>query len=167
MTRKGRRLAMIGSAGAVLAVAAALVLFALRDQIVFFYSPTEIAGKGLTAGTRLRLGGLVAEGSVERQADGGVRFSVTDTANTIQVLYRGILPDLFREGQGVVALGTLGPDGLFRASEVLARHDETYMPPEVADALKRSGHWNPAEGGAPPAASWNRLDPAAKQGDGG
>ena len=94
------------------------------------------------------------------------RFRVTDGANTLPVTYAGILPDLFREGQGVVALGTMGPDGTFRASEVLARHDETYMPPEVADALKRAGHWNPAEGGAPPAASWNRLD-AGRQKDGG
>ena len=85
---------------------------------------------------------------------------MTDGADAVAVTYAGILPDLFREGQGVVALGTLGPDGLFRASEVLARHDESYMPPEVADALKRSGHWNPAEGGAPPAATWNQLEPA-------
>lgn len=148
MTRKGRRLAMIGSAGAVLALAAALVLFALRDQIVFFYSPTEIAGKGLTAGTRLRLGGLVAEGSVERQPDGGVRFSVTDTANTVQVLYRGILPDLFREGQGIVAEGVLSAAGTLDAQNVLAKHDENYMPREVAEALKAQGRWQ--EGSAGP-----------------
>ena len=88
-----------------------------------------------------------------------VRFKVTDGPNAVTVAYVGVLPDLFREGQGVVTLGKLGPDGVFRASEVLARHDETYMPPEVADALKKTGHWNPKEGGAPPAASWNTLDP--------
>ncbi len=141
MTRKKRRLAVIGGAGALLALAAALVLFALRDQIVFFYSPTEIAARDLQAGTRLRLGGLVAEGSVERQGDGGMRFAVTDSANTIRVSFRGILPDLFREGQGVVAEGILNAAGTLDADSVLAKHDERYMPREVAEALKAQGRW--------------------------
>jgi cytochrome c-type biogenesis protein CcmE len=129
---------MIAGAGAVLAIAAALVLFALRDQIVFFYSPTELAEKELAPGTRVRLGGLVADGSIVRGGDGGVRFAVTDTANSTEVDFHGVLPDLFREGQGVIATGTL-EDGVFVASEVLARHDESYMPKEVADALKEQG----------------------------
>src|SRR5262245_51900367 len=111
MTRKKRRVALIAAAGSVLVLAAALVLFALRDQIVFFYSPTEIAEKSPAPGTRVRLGGLVGEGSVERADDGTVSFAVTDTASTVKVVYRGILPDLFREGQGVVAEGTLTAGG--------------------------------------------------------
>ncbi len=148
MTRKKRRLALIGAAGAVLAVSAALVLAALRDQIVFFYSPAEIAEKALPAGTRMRLGGLVAEGSVEREADGSVRFAVTDTVGTIGVVYRGILPDLFREGQGIVAEGVLTGTGGFAADNVLAKHDENYMPREVADTLKERGVWQEGEGEA-------------------
>ena len=128
MTRKKRRLALIAAAGAVLALAAALVLFALRDQIVFFYSPTEVAEKAPAPGTRVRLGGLVAEGSVERADDGSVSFVVTDTAKTVQVVYRGILPDLFREGQGVVAEGCSTAGGGLAADNVLAKHDENYMP---------------------------------------
>jgi cytochrome c-type biogenesis protein CcmH len=141
VTRKSRRLAMIGTAGAVLALAAALVLVALRDQIVFFYSPSEIAGKALDAGTRLRLGGLVVDGSVQRAADGSVSFGVTDTEQTVQVSYRGLLPDLFREGQGIVAEGVLTAAGRLEADNVLAKHDENYMPREVADALKARGVW--------------------------
>ncbi len=148
MTRKKRRLALIGAAGAVLAVSAALVLAALRDQIVFFYSPAEIAEKALPPGTRMRLGGLVAEGSVEREADGSVRFAVTDTVGTIGVVYRGILPDLFREGQGIVAEGVLTGAGGFAADNVLAKHDENYMPREVAEALKERGMWKEGEGEA-------------------
>jgi cytochrome c-type biogenesis protein CcmE len=114
---------------------------------------------------QMRIGGLVEVGSVERVAGSAeVRFKVTDLEHAIPVAYVGVLPDLFREGQGVVTLGKLGPDGVFRASEVLARHDETYMPPEVADALKKAGHWNPAQGGAPPAATWNTLEPARQPG---
>ena len=146
MTRKQRRLTMIGSAGVVLAIAAALVLFALRDQIVFFYSPTELAEKGLAPGTRVRIGGLVEEGSVVRNDDGSVRFSVTDTAKTVSVAYHGILPDLFREGQGIVAEGTLAGDGSVTAETVLAKHDENYMPKEVVDALKAQGVWKEGEG---------------------
>jgi cytochrome c-type biogenesis protein CcmE len=137
---------MIGSAGVVLAIAAALVLFALRDQIVFFYSPTDLAEKGLAPGTRVRIGGLVEEGSVVRNGDGSVRFAVTDTAQTIIVAYRGILPDLFREGQGIVAEGTLAGDGSVTAETVLAKHDENYMPKEVVDALKAQGVWKEGEG---------------------
>jgi cytochrome c-type biogenesis protein CcmE len=146
MTRKQRRLTAIGSAGLVLAVAAALVLFALRDQIVFFYSPTELTEKALQPGTRVRLGGLVTEGSVERFDDGSVRFSITDTARTVLVDFRGVLPDLFREGQGIVAEGTLEADGSVAAETVLAKHDENYMPREVVDALKAQGVWQEDEG---------------------
>jgi cytochrome c-type biogenesis protein CcmE len=150
MTRRKRRLVLISAAGAVLAVSAALVLAALRDQIVFFYSPAEIAEKALPRGTRIRLGGLVAEGSLQREADGGVRFAVTDTVHTIDVVYRGILPDLFREGQGIVAEGVLTAPGTFAADNVLAKHDENYMPREVADALKKRGVWKEGEGEAMP-----------------
>jgi cytochrome c-type biogenesis protein CcmE len=148
MTRKKRRVALIASAGSVLVLAAALVLFALRDQIVFFYSPTEIAEKSPAPGTRVRLGGLVAEGSVKRADDGTVSFAVTDTASNVKVVYRGILPDLFREGQGVVAEGTLTAGGSLSADNVLAKHDERYMPREVVDALKAQGVWKEGEGTA-------------------
>ena len=150
MTRKTRRLVMIGTAGTVLAFAAALVLVAMQDQIVFFYSPTEIAEKGLEPGTRVRLGGLVEEGSVLRSDDGAVSFIVTDTANTIPVTYQGILPDLFREGQGIVADGVLTATGGMAAQNVLAKHDENYMPREVADALKAQGVWQEGSGEAGP-----------------
>jgi cytochrome c-type biogenesis protein CcmE len=146
MTRKQRRLTMIASAGVVLAIAAGLVLFALRDQIVFFYSPSDLAEKALTPGTRVRIGGLVEDGSVVRNGDGSVRFVVTDTAKTVTVAYRGILPDLFREGQGIVAEGTLAGDGSVTAETVLAKHDENYMPKEVVDALKAQGVWKEGEG---------------------
>jgi cytochrome c-type biogenesis protein CcmE len=149
MTRKKRRLVMIATAGGVLAMAAALVLVALRDQIVFFYSPTEIVAKAPGPGTRLRLGGLVAEGSVGRASDGSVHFAVTDTKNSIEVDFRGILPDLFREGQGVVAEGVLSAAGRFSADNVLAKHDENYMPREVVDALKAQGVWQEGEGAQP------------------
>ena len=145
MTRKRRRLVVIGSALAVLAVAVALVLSALKDSIVFFNSPTDVVERHVTPGSRIRLGGLVKDGSVVRGNDLAVRFDVTDGENTIAVAYQGILPDLFREGQGVVTDGVLDPSGVFKADSVLAKHDENYMPKEVADALKRSGHWN--EGG--------------------
>ena len=145
MTRKRRRLVLIGSALAVLAVAVALVLSALKDSIVFFNSPTDVVERHVTPGSRIRLGGLVKDGSVVRGNDLAVRFDVTDGENTIAVAYQGILPDLFREGQGVVTEGVLEPSGVFKADSVLAKHDENYMPKEVADALKRSGHWN--EGG--------------------
>jgi cytochrome c-type biogenesis protein CcmE len=141
MTRKKRRLVLIGAAAVVLAVAVGLVLFALRDSIVFFNSPTDVIAKQVKPGTRLRLGGLVTPGSVVREDQLDMRFEVTDGNRSIKVAYHGILPDLFREGQGVVAEGTLEPGGSFRADTVLAKHDETYMPKEVADALKKQGHW--------------------------
>lgn len=142
MTRKQRRLAIIGSCGFVLAVAAGLVLFAMRDSIVFFHGPTDVVEKSIQAGTRFRLGGLVKEGSVVRQGQ-TVTFEVTDMNRNVPVTYTGILPDLFREGQGVVTEGVLQAGGLFKADSVLARHDENYMPREVADSLKKQGHWQP------------------------
>jgi cytochrome c-type biogenesis protein CcmE len=141
MTRKGRRLTLIGAAGAVLALALGLVLYAMNDSIVFFNAPSDILAKNVQPGTRFRLGGLVKEGSVRRDGDQIVTFAVTDLQNAVEVRYKGLLPDLFREGQGVVAEGRLEAPGLFLAETVLAKHDETYMPPEVADALRRQGHW--------------------------
>jgi cytochrome c-type biogenesis protein CcmE len=141
MTRKQRRLALIGAAAVVLAIATALVLFALRDSIVFFNSPSDVIAKQIKSGTRLRLGGLVTPGSIVRDNQLDMHFEVTDGNRSIKVAYHGILPDLFREGQGVVAEGVLEPGGAFRADTVLAKHDETYMPKEVADALKKQGHW--------------------------
>jgi len=141
MTRKQRRLILIGSGMAVLAIAVALMLNALRDSIVFFNSPSDVAEKHVPPGTRIRLGGLVKNGSVVRSANLSVRFEVTDGKNGIPVNYQGVLPDLFREGRGVVAEGVLDAGGTFKADAILAKHDETYMPKEVADALKRSGHW--------------------------
>lgn len=149
MTRKQRRLTLIGVAGLVLAAALGLVLFAMSDQIMFFHSPQSVAEKNVKPGTRFRLGGLVQAGSVERGPSQSVRFRVEDATGSVPVAYVGLLPDLFREGQGVVAEGVLGADGVFKASTVLARHDENYMPREVADALKNQGHWQP--GGAPKA----------------
>lgn len=140
MTRKGRRLLLIVLAGGVLALASLLVLTALRDTIVFFRSPTEVLASRPGPDMRLRLGGLVAEGSVAREG-ATVRFAVTDGNKTVQVAFDGLLPDLFREGQGVVAEGRLLANGTFRADSVLAKHDETYMPREVAAALKAQGHW--------------------------
>ena len=140
MTRKKRRLVLIGSALTVLALAVALALTALKDAIVFFNSPTDVAEKHIATGSRIRLGGLVKEGSVERGDNLQVRFEVTDGKNSIRVAFQGLLPDLFREGQGVVTEGTLD-GGTFKADSVLAKHDEKYMPKEVADALKKQGHW--------------------------
>ena len=141
MTRKQRRGVLIGICLAVLGVAVGLVLYAMRDSIVFFYSPTEVAEMKIAPGTRFRLGGLVETGSVVRGEGTTVRFVVTDQAKTLPVTYTGVLPDLFREGQGVVAEGTLEPDGTFHADNVLAKHDENYMPPEVAKKLKAQGVW--------------------------
>lgn len=142
MTRKQRRLTLIGGSLAVLAVAAALVLNALRDSIVFFSTPSAIAEKHIAPGTRFRLGGLVREGSIVRGENLNVKFDVTDGSATLPVTYKGILPDLFREGQGIISEGAIGPDGVFRADTVLAKHDETYMPKAVADELKKKGLWN-------------------------
>lgn len=141
MTRKQRRLTMIGGSLAVLAIAAALVLNALRDSIVFFSTPVMVSEQHIAPGRRFRLGGLVLKGSLVRGDHLAVSFKVSDGTATLPVTYQGILPDLFREGQGVVAEGALDSSGVFRADTVLAKHDETYMPKEVADALKKQGHW--------------------------
>ena len=140
MTRKQRRLVTIVGLGVVLAIAATLILVALRDQIVFFYSPTEVMTRAVAAGTPIRLGGLVKDGTWVKSGDTN-DFVVTDGQNEIAAQYVGILPDLFREGQGVVAEGSLTAAGIFAASTVLAKHDENYMPKEVVEALKASGEW--------------------------
>ncbi|TAN55290.1 MAG: cytochrome c maturation protein CcmE [Magnetospirillum sp.] len=141
MTRKQRRLYFVLLGMLALGAAVALVLTAISDSLVYFYSPTDIVSQRIPEGRRMRVGGLVEEGSVKK--DGKmVAFKVTDITNTVPVAYAGILPDLFREGQGVVVEGRIEKDGLFHASEVLAKHDEKYMPKEVADALKKSGQWN-------------------------
>ena len=141
MTRKQRRLVLIGGSLGVLAVAVALMLNALRDSIVFFNSPSDVMEKHVGPGTRIRLGGLVKDGTVMHSDNLTVQFEVTDGQRDVRVSYQGVLPDLFREGQGVVAEGVLDAGGTFKADSILAKHDETYMPKEVADALKRSGHW--------------------------
>ncbi len=148
MTRRQRRLFLVGTGVGVLAIAAALVLVALRDSIVFFNSPTDVVEKHVAPGTRIRLGGLVKSGSLIRGDYLAVRFAVTDGNREIAVSYAGALPDLFREGQGVVAEGALDAAGLFRADTILAKHDEPYMPKEVADALKKQGHWKDSYGAA-------------------
>jgi len=143
---------MIVGGLAVLGVAAALVLKAFNENLVFFFTPTQVEAKQVPQGRAFRIGGMVVPDSVKRRADGvTVQFLVTDTAKDVPVVYRGILPDLFKEGKGVVTQGKLGDDGVFYASEVLAKHDENYMPREVVEALKKSGHWQ--EGGASKAAA--------------
>ncbi len=139
MKPRHKRLVFIVLGVAGIGVAAALVLNAFRSNLVFFFSPSEVMANEAPVGRSFRIGGLVEEGSVQRQPDGiTVHFRVTDNVETIPVVYSGILPDLFREGQGVVAQGKLGEDGVFHAEEVLAKHDETYMPPEVAEALEKA-----------------------------
>ena len=153
MTRKGRRIALISIAVAVVALAAGLVLTAMRDTVVFFYGPTEAAEKA-QPGQRLRIGGIVEPGSVQKSDGKSVAFKITDGNNVMAVTYTGLLPDLFREGQGVVAEGVLKAPGAFAADSVLAKHDERYMPREVADALKKQGRWNEGEtAAAAPAAN--------------
>ena len=148
MTRKQRRLTFIAAALAALGCALGLVLFAMRDNIVFFYSPAELSAKHLSPGTRVRIGGLVKEGTVVRGAGRQVSFEVTDRGDKdVAVTYDGILPDLFREGQGVVAEGPINAQGVVKADNVLAKHDERYMPREVADALKKQGVWVDEKGG--------------------
>ena len=147
MTRRGRRLALIGTALAIVGGAAALAGFALKDSIVFFYGPSEIVEKKVAPGTRLRIGGLVVAGSVQK-AGQKATFDVTDNARSIGVSYEGLLPDLFREGQGVVAEGVLVAPGEFRADTILAKHDERYMPKEIVETLKKQGRWQ--EGAAKP-----------------
>ena len=141
MTRKQRRLALIGTAVGVLGFALGLVLYAMRDSIVFFHAPADIQAKGVKPGTRFRLGGLVKEGTVQRRDNQQITFEIMDAQASMTVQYTGLLPDLFREGQGVIAEGVLENPGVFRADTVLAKHDENYMPREVADTLKRQGHW--------------------------
>ena len=146
MTRKQQRLALILSGLAILGVATGLILYALRDTIVFFYTPSEVAEKHIGPGERIRLGGLVEKGSLVRNEGTTVKFIVTDTTKALPVVYSGQLPDLFREGQGVVAEGKLDAAGTLIADTVLAKHDERYMPKEVADALKAKGVWKEGEG---------------------
>lgn len=150
MTRKRRRLYLVALGMLGLGAAAALVLSAFEENIVFFYSPSDVVAKKPPPERRFRIGGIVVEDSVKRAPDGvSVEFRVTDHAHTVRVAYRGILPDLFRKGQGIVAEGKLAADGVFRADGVLAKHDETYMPAEVADALKKAGMWKGKEKQAP------------------
>ena len=141
MTRKGRRLALIGAAFAVIGAAAGLVLYSLTDNIVFFYSPSDLVTKNVAPGARLRIGGLVEPGSLVKSADERMEFAITDGNKQVKVAYRGLPPDLFREGQGVVAEGVLAAPGEFRADTILAKHDERYMPREVVESLKKQGRW--------------------------
>ena len=136
-----RRLLVVAVAGPILALAVGLTLFAMRDAVVFFYGPSQAQTEHVPSGRLVRIGGLVQTGSVIKGANGEVRFAITDNVNTISTHYRGELPDLFREGQGVVAQGAFDDAGVFQAREILAKHDEKYMPKEVVDALKKSGQW--------------------------
>jgi len=139
MKPRQKRLAMIAGGLVALGVAAAFVLAAFRENLVFFFTPSQVEAKEVPHGRPFRIGGLVVPGTLKRQTDGlTVQFVVTDTAKNVPVVYRGILPDLFREGKGVVTQGKLGGDGIFYASEVLAKHDENYMPPAAADAIKQA-----------------------------
>jgi len=139
MKPRHKRLALIAVGLVALAAAASLLLNAFRSNLVFFFSPTQVAAREVPQGRSFRIGGLVQTGSLQRQADGvSVRFVITDTAHDVTVVYTGILPDLFKEGKGVVAQGQLGADGVFRASEVLAKHDANYMPPQAADAVEKA-----------------------------
>ena len=160
MTRKSRRLWLLVTCGIGIGSATALALDAFSANIVFFMAPSQLLAKPPAAGRSIRLGGMVVAGSLHEEHRGlepVARFSVTDGQTAVLVRYAGILPDLFREGQSVVALGEMSRDGSFTASEVLAKHDETYMPKEVAAALRKSGKWNPKFGPAPSAASWDRM----------
>ncbi|KQT54236.1 CyCJ cytochrome-c biosynthesis protein [Aureimonas sp. Leaf454] len=150
MTRKQKRLTSIGAILGVLACAVGLVLSAMSDGLAYFNSPTDLVAQAPGSSQRIRLGGLVEKGSVDRAGASTVRFRVTDSVESVPVVYEGILPDLFREEQGIVAEGTLGPDRVFVADTVLAKHDETYMPKEVVDDLKKRGLW---EDGKPKTAS--------------
>ncbi|MER9754883.1 cytochrome c maturation protein CcmE [Mesorhizobium sp. M0166] len=141
MTRKQKRLSVIAAGLAFLGVATGLTFYALGQKASYFYMPADLATASLQPGQRIRLGGLVEKGTVERSQGATVAFSVTDNQKDVKVTYTGILPDLFREGQGVITEGSFGPDGVFVADSVLAKHDETYMPKEVADGLKAKGVW--------------------------
>ncbi len=160
MTRKSRRMALVAACACGLGSATALMLAAFRSDITFFMSPSQITSHPPGPDRAVRLGGMVLAGSLRLGHEDGTpvaRFEVTDGQAAEPVAFTGILPDLFREGQSVVAIGTVGPHGIFRASEVLAKHDETYMPKDVADALKRAGKWDPRFGKPPEAASWNTM----------
>ena len=141
MTPRRKRLVLFGSVLVGVAIAAGIATLAFRDNLQYFYNPTEVASGKVPEGKRFRVGGMVPKGSIQR-APGSltVRFAVTDFANTVNVEYSGVLPDLFREGQGILATGTLAADGRFTAEEVLAKHDENYMPPEVKEAMEKGGH---------------------------
>jgi len=162
MKRKTLRLYLLAASLCLLGVAVGLALYAFQSRIVYFFSPSDIAADRPATGRTVRLGGLVEAGSVARSGDGStISFKVTDLKNTVAVSYRGVLPDLFREGQGVVVEGAYGSDGNFTASEVLAKHDEKYMPPEVARALKESGRWQEGANGEPAGANAGTAQPAA------
>jgi cytochrome c-type biogenesis protein CcmE len=143
MTRKQKRLSIIAGAGVFLAAASTLTFYALGQKASYFFMPSDLTAATLSSGQRIRLGGLVEQGSIVRGQGTEVRFAVTDSTKTVPVTYVGILPDLFREGQGVITEGSLGPDGTFVADSVLAKHDENYMPKEVAESLKEKGVWQP------------------------
>jgi cytochrome c-type biogenesis protein CcmE len=162
MTRKQRRLVLIGGSGLVLAVAVGLVLNAMSGSIALFRSPSEIAKEHLAPGTRVRIGGLVENGSVKRGGDLRIRFKVTDGKHAIAVRYQGLVPDLFREGQGVVAEGRIEPGNTLLADTVLAKHDERYMPREVVEALKKSGRWQEGETQSAKGATTGAMTGAAK-----
>jgi cytochrome c-type biogenesis protein CcmE len=142
-----RRLLVLAVAAPILALAVGLTLYAMRDAVVFFYGPSQAQAEHVPSGRLVRVGGLVQAGSVVKQPDGQVRFDITDNVHSVATHYKGELPDLFREGQGVVAQGAFDNAGVFQAREILAKHDEKYMPKEVVDALKKSGQWR--EGAAP------------------
>ena len=159
MTRKQQRLGLLALGMAALGGATALVLVAFNDNLVFFYSPSDLKAKAAALDRRVRIGGLVEKESLARGPDGRqISFRVTDGAADLTVVYDGLLPDLFREGQGVVAEGKLRADGIFAATTVLAKHDENYMPREVVEALKKSGHWQ--EGGTANAAAASTASPS-------
>jgi cytochrome c-type biogenesis protein CcmE len=161
MTRKQQRLGQLALGMTALGGATALVLTAFSNNLVFFYSPSDLRTQAISADRRVRIGGLVEDGSVRRGADSRVGFRITDGKTDVAVVYHGILPDLFREGQGVVAEGKLETDGVFAASTILAKHDERYMPREVVDALKKSGHWQEGAATEAAAAPLKAIAPAA------
>lgn len=165
MTRKRRRLWFVLACGVGLSGATALALVAFRGNLVFFKSPSDLVAQAPRQGQVIRLGGLVEQGSLRQVDDQGhpiARFRITDGRASVPVIYLGILPDLFREGQGIVAIGEMRAGDVFTASEVLAKHDETYMPRDVAAALEKSGRWNPSAGPPPPASTWDMLMPKVK-----
>jgi cytochrome c-type biogenesis protein CcmE len=160
MTRQRRRLWIVLACGLSVGSASALTLSAFSSSLVFFLMPSDLVARAPAPGQVFRLGGLVQQGSVQKSTFDGspdTQFRVTDGKASVEVTYLGILPDLFREGQGVVAIGDLTPGGTFRASDVLAKHDAAYMPKNVAEALEKRGLWNPGAGPPPPASTWNDL----------